>query len=60
MKALARRLLAIERARAPAKFHQVLVLRQEQDTATELEAFRQAHGREPWRVFSVKRAPLRP
>ena len=25
-----------------------------------LAAFRRAHGREPWRVFTIKRAPPRP
>ena len=58
MRALSRRLAAIERARRKP-LASILVIRPGQDEAAELAAFRQAHGREPWRVFSVKRAPPR-
>lgn len=61
MKRFTDRLRAIERQREKAKPPRAcLVIRPGQDEATELAAFRRVHGGEPWRTFTIKRAPPRP
>ncbi len=61
MRDIAKRLARIERQRDASKpIAPCLVIRHGKDEATELAAFRLAHDGEPWRVFTIKRAPPRP
>ncbi len=60
MKRFTERLRAIERQRERKPIAPCMVIRPGQDVDALLAAFRRAHGREPWRVFTIKRAPPRP